>query len=595
MEIERYTIALYPLDEGSGSVVHDASRHGNDGKIYGARWTGEGINGKALKFNGVEDHIKVPHSPGLNLTDTFTVEARVKGKGAKFSLEEKTSNDPPQRGPFFQVVGDKIFWTTNSDIPGPEGPISYGDRNCAPHIDWHIWTGQMNTDGTGWKEIQRTFPPVIGTEPKLQVVGEKIYYEYFGLYNLFAKSEKIYGQRYTAWSNIDGTGWRATSRIPEAKSRAIKTEQGNMQVVGNKIYYGYPQNEVDNGKWQLWTAESNLDGTGWKAVQRTKDGGWIPAFQVVGDYIYYRYCRTSERDGIYFVRSNIDGTDWKVIRFVKAKLRCPWGGFYVDKGIIYFTYSPLDKNGISQLWTGRMNTDGTDLEVIQRTSGNHETPPTRIQVVGNKVHYAYWQHDIEGSLLNWDHYKKGLIPRQLWTAQSNLDGTDWKTVKRTSGDIYHALFYKGIQVVGGKIYCGGQAQSSWTDERIMFGKSGSNIINKGDAYGIGLTEDNEARAFINAGQDYLFRAEAPEDTAGAIADHPIDNQWHYLVMTYDKVNLKLYVDGALKSSTAYTSNTGINPFNLIIGDSFQGIIDEVGIYGRVKTAEEIKGKTDILV
>ena len=93
MEIERDTIALYPFDEGSGSVVHDASGHGNDGKIYGARWTDEGINGKALKFDGVEDHIKVPHSPGLNLTDTYTIEAWVKGKGAEFSLEEKTSND----------------------------------------------------------------------------------------------------------------------------------------------------------------------------------------------------------------------------------------------------------------------------------------------------------------------------------------------------------------------------------------------------------------------------------------------------------------------------------------------------------------------
>ena len=103
------------------------------------------------------------------------------------------------------------------------------------------------------------------------IIIKKIYYEYFGLYNLFANSERIYGQRYTAWSNIDGTEWHATERIPEAKSKAIRTEQGNMQVVGNKIYYGYPQNEVASGKWQLWTAESNLDGTGWKAVQRTAE------------------------------------------------------------------------------------------------------------------------------------------------------------------------------------------------------------------------------------------------------------------------------------------------------------------------------------
>ena len=47
------------------------------------------------------------------------------------------------------------------------------------------------------------------------------------------------------------------------------------------------------------------------------------------------------------------------------------------------------------------------------------------------------------------------------------------------------------------------------------GSSGSNIMNRGDAYGLGLTKWNEAQAFINAGEDYLFRGEAPEDSAGA--------------------------------------------------------------------------------
>ncbi|RLI52602.1 MAG: hypothetical protein DRO93_14770, partial [Candidatus Thorarchaeota archaeon] len=76
----------------------DVSGNGNHGEIHGAEWTDEG-----LRFDGMDDHIKVLHSPSLNLMDRFTIEAWVKGKGAEFSLEEKTSGRPPKRAPHFQV------------------------------------------------------------------------------------------------------------------------------------------------------------------------------------------------------------------------------------------------------------------------------------------------------------------------------------------------------------------------------------------------------------------------------------------------------------------------------------------------------------
>ena len=94
---------------------------------------------------------------------------------------------------------------------------------------------------------------------------------------------------------------------------------------------------------------------------------------------------------------------------------------------------------------------------------------------------------------------------------------------------------------------------------------------------------------MNAGQDYLFRGEAPEDTAGATAHYAIDDSWHELVLTYDQNTVK-------PTSTANSNwrrlrlnaRMGSNPFPLLIGDGFEGAIDEVSLYDSASTLEEIR-------
>jgi uncharacterized repeat protein (TIGR01451 family) len=59
-------VLVFHFDEGSGSVAHDASGHGNDGAIYGATWV-DGISGKALSFDGYGDWVE--NSLNAPLTD----------------------------------------------------------------------------------------------------------------------------------------------------------------------------------------------------------------------------------------------------------------------------------------------------------------------------------------------------------------------------------------------------------------------------------------------------------------------------------------------------------------------------------------------
>ena len=64
--------------------------------------------------------------------------------------------------------------------------------------------------------------------------------------------------------------------------------------------------------------------------------------------------------------------------------------------------------------------------------------------------------------------------------------------------------------------------------------------------------------------------------------------WHHLVATYDRRELKLYVDGDMRASTAYSEPVGRNPFPLSIGDGFIGAVDKVEIFSRALEAAEVR-------
>jgi hypothetical protein len=73
------------------------------------------------------------------------------------------------------------------------------------------------------------------------------------------------------------------------------------------------------------------------------------------------------------------------------------------------------------------------------------------------------------------------------------------------------------------------------------------------------------------------------------------NTWYHVAFTADGTTLKLYINGVLSNSTSQTITPAPNTGSLIIGsrddsgalDRFNGTIDEVAIYSRAKSADEI--------
>jgi hypothetical protein len=72
------------------------------------------------------------------------------------------------------------------------------------------------------------------------------------------------------------------------------------------------------------------------------------------------------------------------------------------------------------------------------------------------------------------------------------------------------------------------------------------------------------------------------------------NTWSHLAVTYDGANLRLYVNGALVSTTAVTgsmaASTGVLRLggNSVWSEWYAGLIDEVRLYSRALSQSEIQ-------
>ncbi len=58
-------IGYWAFDEGSGTTAKDGSGNGNNGRLVGGPVWVDGVLGKALDFDGVDDYVEVPHSTDL--------------------------------------------------------------------------------------------------------------------------------------------------------------------------------------------------------------------------------------------------------------------------------------------------------------------------------------------------------------------------------------------------------------------------------------------------------------------------------------------------------------------------------------------------
>lgn len=87
-------ILWYAFNDVSDGVVKDATGNGRDGRVFGAKRARgrKGIKRKALRFDGIDDFVRVPLHLGSTALPRMTVTFWVKSEGEAFR-ETLVSND----------------------------------------------------------------------------------------------------------------------------------------------------------------------------------------------------------------------------------------------------------------------------------------------------------------------------------------------------------------------------------------------------------------------------------------------------------------------------------------------------------------------
>ncbi len=114
------------------------------------------------------------------------------------------------------------------------------------------------------------------------------------------------------------------------------------------------------------------------------------------------------------------------------------------------------------------------------------------------------------------------------------------------------------------------------------------IVSKGHSqpYGLTLNSPNKYVHFEWKGE-YYYYCNTP---AGSVST----NVWHHIVATYDRSKMRVYVDGvklAEKSLSDFSCGTNNEALRIGLGNNgewFRGMIDEVRIYNRALSEEEIR-------
>jgi chitodextrinase len=175
-------VAAYSFNEGTGTVVTDASGNGNNGTISGATWTTSGKYGNALVFNGTSALVTVNNSTTLQLSNAMTLEAWVNPLTVNSAWRDVVYRSSDN----YYLEGT----TASGSVPGTGGTFGTSDVVLygSTALPVNTWTHLAATyDGTmmrlyvnGTQVASQPQTGVIATSTNpLQIGGDSLYGQFF--------------------------------------------------------------------------------------------------------------------------------------------------------------------------------------------------------------------------------------------------------------------------------------------------------------------------------------------------------------------------------------------------------------------------------
>jgi hypothetical protein len=162
-------VGWWRFDEGSGTIATDFSGYGNDGTLRGDTAWVTGHLGKALRFDGVDDYVEVPHAEILTADNEVTVMAWINTErynapnGEAWQGILSKSNDPRSYSFYTEASGALHFSAAgHGPLSSPNVPLNEWVHVCGMVIGGQI-AFYINGEAAGLSESGVVLPGAADT------------------------------------------------------------------------------------------------------------------------------------------------------------------------------------------------------------------------------------------------------------------------------------------------------------------------------------------------------------------------------------------------------------------------------------------------
>ncbi|WP_347275227.1 Ig-like domain-containing protein [Candidatus Kuenenia sp.] len=533
--------AYYTFDEGTGSTATDSSGNNRNGTITGATWT-TGKIGDALNFDG-NDYVTIP---SMNY-DEISV-------SAWFNKNTSGTNI---------IFGGFRY---NADVQLREGFDLYFNSGTPNRLRF-----VATTRNTSWartvKEATKDFTDSNGS-----------WYHVVGTYNKTTGEQKLYvdGQLVDTQTH---PSWNVIVPLTDRNYMAIGTRYTDFGFFRGIIDDVQIYNRALSGQevLSLFNNATTPDTTP-PTVSATSPVSNATEVAVNSAIT----CTFSEA---------MDASSITTTTFLVSDGSSNIGGAVSYSGTTA-TFTPSSPSPLvySTTYTATITTGVTDASgnaMLTDYTWNFTTAATG-GIGGQQAYYTFDEGTGSTATDSSGNNRNGTITGATWTTGKiagalNFDGNDYVTIPRMN--------YDEISV------------SAWFNKNT----SGTNVIFGGFRYNANVQLREGFDLYFSSGTPNILRfVAATSNTSGtrtvkdATKDFTDSNgSWYHVVGTYNKTTgeQKLYVDGQLVDTQTHPSGNVIVPLTdrnyMAIGTRytdfgfFRGIIDDVQIYNRALSGQEV--------
>jgi hypothetical protein len=610
----------FGFDEGLGVTATDASGNGNDGTIGGATWSTAGRIGGALSFDGIDDQVTVIDRDSLDLSNGMTLSAWVKPDVLNGAWRTVAFKEDPSSTTRLSYA---LYAQEGQPVPTAEITTggAVGNARGALQLPLGAWTHlamtydganlRLYVDGNLVRTTARTGPMPASTGP-LRIGGNSVWGERFsGLIDEL----RVYNQ---ALPQADiQADMNASVATPDTTPPSAPTGLTATDGLGSvNLAWNASTDDVGVVRYNVHRATtSGFTPTTANRIAQPTATTYRDSGLSAGTY-FYKVTAEDRPRNVSAPSNQASGTAAADTTAPTVSVTAPAAGGPALSGTVPVTASATDDDAVAGVqfllddqplgtedlaapytvsWNTRTATNTThQLKARARdASGNLRTsaavsvtvdntnapPPGMVAAYGFDEGSGPDAGDSSGA------GNTGTVTGATWApigrfgGALNFDGiNDWVTVPDAD-----QLDVSGAMTVSAWVRP--DALPNW---RTLFFKEKSGGI----VYGI----------YAAGGDGFPATEITPVGStkvtvARGTAALPTDS-WSHVAATYDGLTLKLFVDGTLVGSTAkvgsITTSNGVLRIggNETWGEYFDGIIDEVRVYDRPLSGEEIQ--TDML-